>query len=208
MLLKGCFQKEIYYKHFVKLIKLLRLCLQFEITTEECSEIREGFQDWVKTFEKSVMEFHCSSIDGTDSHSIRIYYQNSPDQVSTCPLTIHALLHITDGIEAMGPVWAYWAFLMERFCGKLLHCIKSHCHPFANIDSYITAVGQLDQIRNWYNAHDQLTLLPPKGANSREFAFAKCTYPHACSNRVVIEFSIDRSNVSPMFSTPKNPDYT
>lgn len=207
VLLKGCFQKEIYYKHFVKLIKLLRLCLQFEITSEECSEIREGFQDWVETFEKSVMEFHCSSIDGTDSHSIRIYYQNSPDRVSTCPLTIHALLHIADGIEAMGPVWAYWAFLMERFCGKLLRCIKSRRHPFANIDSYIMAVGQLDQIRNRYNAHDQLALLPPKGANSREFAFAECTYPHACSNRVVTEFSIDRSNVGPMFSTPKNPDY-
>ena len=79
--------------------------------------------------------------------------------------------------------------------------------PFANIDSYIMAVGQLDQIRNRYNAHDQLALLPPKGANSCEFAFAECTYPHACSNGVVIEFSIDRSNVGPMFSTPKNPDY-
>jgi hypothetical protein len=53
VLLKGRFRKDLYYKHFVKLVKLLRLCLQFEITTEECSVIREGFQDWVESFEKS-----------------------------------------------------------------------------------------------------------------------------------------------------------
>ena len=51
VLLKGRFQKAIYYKHFVKLIKLLCLCLQFEMTKEELTEVQEGFQDWVETFE-------------------------------------------------------------------------------------------------------------------------------------------------------------
>lgn len=74
----------------------------------------------------------------------------------------------------MGPVWAYWAFPMERFCGKLLRCIKSRRHPFANIDSYITAVAQLDQIKNRYQAHTQLALLPQKEVNSREFSFDEC----------------------------------
>ena len=55
MLLKGRFSKEVYYKHFVKLIKLLRLCLQFELSKDELSEIREGFQDWVNTFERSAI---------------------------------------------------------------------------------------------------------------------------------------------------------
>ena len=61
ILLKGRFRKDIYYKHFIKLIKLLRLCLQFEITTEECAEIQQGFQDWVETFEKYVFIF-CSNM--------------------------------------------------------------------------------------------------------------------------------------------------
>ena len=52
ILLKGRFRKEIYYKHFIELIKLLRLCLQFEITKEECWEIRNGFQKWVLTYER------------------------------------------------------------------------------------------------------------------------------------------------------------
>ena len=146
VLLRGCFQKEIYYKHFVKLIKLLHLCLQFEMTKEELTEVQEGFQDWVETFEWSIIisQLHTNN----DLHFVRIYYQNSPDRVSMCPLTVHALLYIVDSIEAMGPVWAYWAFPMERFCGKLLCHIKSHHHPFVSIDSYITAVVQLKQIKN------------------------------------------------------------
>jgi hypothetical protein len=59
VLLKGRFQKAIYYKHFVELIKLLRLCLQFEISEEECLEIRDGFRDWVKNFERSVFFDSC-----------------------------------------------------------------------------------------------------------------------------------------------------
>ena len=52
VLLRGRFSKDAYYKHFVLLIKLLRTCLQFEISRDELSEIREGFQDWVKTYER------------------------------------------------------------------------------------------------------------------------------------------------------------
>ena len=104
------------------------------------------------------------------------YYQKSCDRVSTHPVTIHALLHIAGGIEAMGPVWTYWAFPMKCFCGKLLHCIKIHHHPFANIDSYVTAVAQLDQIKNHYNAHKDLALLPPNKESSWEFRIEECNF--------------------------------
>ena len=52
VLLRGRFSKDTYYKHFVRLIKLLRICLQFEISRDELLEIREGFQDWVKSYER------------------------------------------------------------------------------------------------------------------------------------------------------------
>lgn len=81
----------------------------------------------------------------------------------------------------MGPVWTYWAFPMERFCGKLLRCVKSRRHPFANIDSYITAVAQIDTIKNRYNAHRELSLLPQKEGNSREFSFAECKSVRTCA---------------------------
>jgi len=52
VLLRRRFRKQRYYKHFIELVKLLRLCLQFEITTEEIQTIRGGFIDWVGDYEK------------------------------------------------------------------------------------------------------------------------------------------------------------
>ena len=52
VLLRGRFSKEVYYKHFVSLIKFLQKCLQFELTRDELAKIREGFQDWVKMYER------------------------------------------------------------------------------------------------------------------------------------------------------------
>ncbi|KAL1684480.1 hypothetical protein GGG16DRAFT_68216, partial [Schizophyllum commune] len=55
----------------------------------------------------------------------RLYYQHDSSRVSVCTLNIHALLHIADSIEAMGPVWTYWAFPMERFCGRMQRAVRS-----------------------------------------------------------------------------------
>lgn len=81
-----------------------------------------------------------------------------PDRIATCPVTIHALLHIADGIERCGPIWAYWAFPMERYCGLLGRCIKSRRFPFANLDAYCTALAQFDQIRWRYSLGTLLSL--------------------------------------------------
>ena len=92
---------------------------------------------------------------------------------------------------------------MERFCGKLLHCIKSRRYPFANLDSYITAVAQLNQIKNRYNAHQQLALLPPKESPMnlymRNVSVSQTIGPFWS------DFSPNRSRVGPLFSTPKKP---
>jgi len=94
--------------------------------------------------------------------SVRLYYQYSPSRLSACPLTIHVLLHVIDGMEAAGPVWTYWAFPTERFCGRLLPEIRSRRHPFANIDSFIVESAKLSQIKIIYNLDDKLSLRPKK----------------------------------------------
>ena len=40
------------YKHFIELVKLLRICLKFEITSEEVQIVRDGFIKWVQDCEK------------------------------------------------------------------------------------------------------------------------------------------------------------
>lgn len=93
----------------------------------------------------------------------RLYYQYNPRRVALCPLTIHALLHIADFIEAIGPVWACWAFPMERFCGKLLTKIRNRRFPWSNIDAYLLGAAQLSQIKLRFNLEDELRLRPKKG---------------------------------------------
>jgi hypothetical protein len=52
VLLRRRFRNQRYYKHFIKLIKLLQICLQFDITTEDVQTVRRGFIKWVEDYEK------------------------------------------------------------------------------------------------------------------------------------------------------------
>ena len=90
-----------------------------------------------------------------------LYYQHDPLRVACCPITVHALLHIAPSIRAMGPVWAYWAFPMERHCGDILRNIRSQRFPYASINKYVTSCAQLTHITLLYGLHEQLILLPP-----------------------------------------------
>lgn len=96
----------------------------------------------------------------------RLYYQNNPARLSTCPITIHALLHIADSIISSGPVWASWAFPMERYCGILKPAIRSRRHPFVALDNYIADVARLAQAKAIFNATEVLALRPPPNDHS------------------------------------------
>ena len=90
--------------------------------------------------------------------SRRIYYQYKPKRLAACPLTVHALLHIADSISTIGPVWTYWAYPMERYCGFLQRAIQSRRFPNASLSRFIVEKAQLDQIANLYDIADVLAL--------------------------------------------------
>ena len=92
------------------------------------------------------------------TYSTSFYYQHDPSRLSTCPLTIHALLHIADSIVAAGPVWASWAFPMERYCGFIQPAFKSRRFPFACINRFVLDHARLTHIRVLYDAADILQL--------------------------------------------------
>ncbi|THU85149.1 hypothetical protein K435DRAFT_601979, partial [Dendrothele bispora CBS 962.96] len=56
------------------------------------------------------------------------------------------LLHIADSINDCGPVWAYWTFATERYCGYLSPKFKSRRYPWANIDNFVLADARLSHI--------------------------------------------------------------
>ena len=105
-----------------------------------------------------------------------MYYQYLPSRLATCTLTIHALLHVADCIEAAGPMWAYWAFPMERYCGSLVPAVRSRRFPFPSIDRYVTEVAQLAQVKINHHLHETLALQAPKLDVAGMFADEACEY--------------------------------
>ncbi|RPD71195.1 hypothetical protein L226DRAFT_547468 [Lentinus tigrinus ALCF2SS1-7] len=141
VLLRGRFLHDKYYDHFIELVHLIMVCLQFEITEAEIDELRQGFIHWVKTYED-------------------IYYQHDPSRLSACPLTIHALLHIADSILETGPVWTAWAFPMERYCGALQPAIRSRRFPYSSLNRYVLDRARLTHLKVIYGLYDTLSLQP------------------------------------------------
>ncbi|KAL6308889.1 hypothetical protein BKA93DRAFT_815202 [Sparassis latifolia] len=157
VLLARKFTRPKYYEHFIELVKLLHMCLEFEISRQDIAIIRAGFIKWVTTYK-------------------RIYYQHSPERLGICPVTIHALLHIADSIETAGPVWACWSFPMERFCGYLQPAIKSRRFPFASIDRYLIDSARLEHIKMLYGMEKELALKPT--ASMSGLAVVECESSH------------------------------
>ena len=55
--LRGRFPEDHYYNHFCSLVRILNLCLQFEITEEDVNKIELGIRDWVVDYEQYVYSF-------------------------------------------------------------------------------------------------------------------------------------------------------
>lgn len=74
-------------------------------------------------------------------------------------LTVHVWLHIVDYMEKSGPVWAFWCWVMERFCSRLVRAVTSRKHPYASLNRRILELGTIAAIRSIYDLFD---LLPPR----------------------------------------------
>lgn len=108
----------------------------------------------------------------------RIFYQRNQSRLSACPVTVHGLLHIADGIKATGPVWAAWAFVMERYCGYIKrNTVRSRKHALASIDNRILETTQLEMAKMRYGLTKKLSLKPKHGRTSKD-KFPNCT-PHS-----------------------------
>ena len=85
-------------------------------------------------------------------------------------------MHIADGIEACGPVWAYWAFPMERYCARLQRAVfNSRRHPYATLDKYIADTAMLTQLKLRYDLFSDLSLMQSRNENyGRQIATCEC----------------------------------
>ncbi|KAJ7142048.1 hypothetical protein C8R43DRAFT_835232, partial [Mycena crocata] len=66
------------------------------------------------------------------------------------------LLHIPCNIRIMGPLWAYWNFPTERFCGSIVRAVTSPKHPFTSMAHRLRDVAQLNQLKLIYHLREEL----------------------------------------------------
>ena len=86
-------------------------------------------------------------------------------------VTVHSLLHVADGIEAAGPVWTYWSFVMERYCGFLKRDgVRNRRKPYASLDNRVRQVAQLHTTKIRYNLVNLLSLSGPTRGDGEVFS--------------------------------------
>lgn len=74
----------------------------------------------------------------------------------------------------MGPIWCYWAFPTERFCGSLLPAVKSRKHPYTSLAHRAHDIAQLNQIKLIYNLTEELDLSERKELELGRQRFQDC----------------------------------
>jgi hypothetical protein len=52
IILRNRFTKPRYYKHFMKLVRLIHLCLAYDMKASDIDTIRVGFQEWVVEYKE------------------------------------------------------------------------------------------------------------------------------------------------------------
>ncbi|KAG9093159.1 hypothetical protein FS749_014971, partial [Ceratobasidium sp. UAMH 11750] len=124
---------EPYYEHFLRMREIFIWVIHHEITMDQITELERMVNEWVADYE-------------------RLYYQYKQTRLPTCPLTIHALLHLPFYIRQTGPLWASWAFVMERFCGHLLvPAMKNRVRPYEHLDNYVQRRAQMQVVSRLYD---------------------------------------------------------
>ena len=62
--LQGHFPEERYYKHFCFLVRILNLCLQFQISDKEINKIELGIHQWVVDYKRCIPPFRFRKFEG------------------------------------------------------------------------------------------------------------------------------------------------
>lgn len=76
--------------------------------------------------------------------------------ISTCPLTIHALIHIAGSTRHCGPLSCIWEFVTERFMGKVTRNVTSRQYPFSQIAKTVKKGEQLKTVAMKFSLEEKL----------------------------------------------------
>lgn len=131
VLLAKKFRKRVYYDHFIKLVKLINICLQFEITRDEILTLQQGFKEWVEKYEEYVVLLHTLCVIKSDNetgfitniHPIALPHAHSQSMPSfTLPMELKS-------VAPFGPTGHFpWNGSVAHY-NLLLKVGDIHIHP-------------------------------------------------------------------------------
>ena len=127
----------VYYTHFCKLVRGMRIIQQHRIRTLDLIVAQQMLLSFAHEFEL-------------------LYYQRRTDRIHFCRQSVHALLHLANEVIRIGPPICSSQWTMERTIGNLGEEIRQPSKPYANL-------SQRGLIRNQVNALTAMVpdLVPP-----------------------------------------------
>jgi len=122
ILLKGRLH-EPFYSEWVNLVNAITLATDYSISQKNLSTLHGKFCRFVKHYEE-------------------YYYRHDLSRIAACKPVFHALLHVTEGIEWLGPMWSYSQWVMERTCGLWTPRVRQK--SIRNTDRHLSLITLLD----------------------------------------------------------------
>ncbi|KAL1681219.1 hypothetical protein EV122DRAFT_288242 [Schizophyllum commune] len=105
---------HLYWRHYCKFVRAIRILLQEEITTDELFEAHTLLTQWSNEFEE-------------------LYVERRADRIHFVRASVHAPSHMPFEAIRIGPGIIYSQWTMERTIGNLGEEIKQHANAFANL---------------------------------------------------------------------------
>lgn len=79
-------------------------------------------------------------------------------RISTCPLTIHAIIHLISSTRHAGPLSRIWEFVTERYMGKIARSVTSRQYPFSQLAETIKKQEQIKTVAIKLGLEEELFL--------------------------------------------------
>ena len=105
---------DVYFTHFCRLVRAIRIIFQRSISSDEVSIADELLLQWVLDFEL-------------------IYYKRDQNRLHFVHQCVHSLTHLARETCRLGPLWLSSQWTMERVIGYLGSLLRQPSNPFRNM---------------------------------------------------------------------------
>ena len=115
-------------REWINLVKAISLATDYSICATDIPRLRTMIVRFVTHYED-------------------MYYQHKLARLPACRAVLHALLHVADCVEWLGPMWSYAQWTMERMCGLWVPKVRLKQQADRNLSLALLRESQLHCLR-------------------------------------------------------------